>query len=123
MLIDMQVADRLHRQIDARMPGQEIEHVVEEADAGRDVGQTRAIEVDGDLDVGLFGLAPDGRCAHEMVAFPCRKRGPFNRLTSPSLLRYLRSGCDLWPSDERNRAKRPCPMTSMATVDPRLHPG
>ena len=65
VVVDMQVAHRLDRDVDARMPGQQIEHMVEEADAGRDVGHAGAVEVHGDLDVGLFGLALDGGRAHE----------------------------------------------------------
>src|SRR5437879_12638657 len=87
MVIDMQIAVRLDRDVDAGMPGQEIEHVVEEADAGRNVGHARAIEVDGNLDVGLLGLALDGGAAHEKCLLNGRKRGPFNRPVSPSLLR------------------------------------
>ena len=38
MVIDVEVADRLDRDVDARMPGQQIEHMVEKADSGRDLG-------------------------------------------------------------------------------------
>jgi len=57
VVIDVKVADRLHRDVDAGMPGQQIEHVVEEADTGRDIGHAGSIEVDRDLDVGFLGLA------------------------------------------------------------------
>ena len=69
VVIDMKIAGRLHGNVDARMPGQEIKHVVEEADPGRDAGHAGAIEVHRNLDVGLLGLALDGGIAHEM-GFP-----------------------------------------------------
>lgn len=64
MMINVQVAHRLDREVDAGMTGEEIEHMVEKADAGRDVGRAGAIEVHSHLDVGLFGLALDRRGAH-----------------------------------------------------------
>src|SRR5437667_884268 len=70
MVIDMEVAIRLHRNVDARMPGQQIEHMVEKADPGRNHGYARAVEVYRNLDVGLLGLALDGRCAHEKPLSP-----------------------------------------------------
>jgi hypothetical protein len=63
------IAIRLDRDVDARMPRQQIEHMVEEADTGRNLGYACAIEVYRNLDVGLLGLALDGRYAHEM-GFP-----------------------------------------------------
>ena len=69
VVVDMKVADRLHRQVDAGMPGQQVEHMVEKADPGRDVGYAGPVEVHRHLDVGLFGLALDGGAAHE-TCFP-----------------------------------------------------
>src|ERR1700743_2436253 len=86
MVIDMKVAIRLHRDVDARMPGQQIQHMVEKADPGGNLGYACPIEVDGHLDIGLFGLALDGRGAHE-TCFSLSKTRPFNRLMTPSLLR------------------------------------
>ena len=65
VVVDVEVADRLHGQVDARMPGQQIEHMIEKADPGRDVGHARPVEVHRHLDIGLLGLALDGRRAHE----------------------------------------------------------
>ncbi|KIT81814.1 hypothetical protein QT20_00235, partial [Staphylococcus aureus] len=65
VVIDMEVAIRLHRDVDARMAGQEVEHMVEEADPGRNRGHACSVEVDRHLDVGLLGLALDGCGAHE----------------------------------------------------------
>ena len=80
MVIDVKVADRLHRDVDARMPGQQIEHMVEEADAGRDVRCAGSIEVHRHLDVCLFGFALDSGLAHErcfLLADPGPKTRPF----------------------------------------------
>jgi len=65
MVVDVEVADRLHRDVDARMPGKQVEHMIEKPDAGRDVGHSRSVEVYADLDIGLLGLALDGGVAHE----------------------------------------------------------
>jgi hypothetical protein len=46
------------------MPRQQIEHVIEEADAGRNRRAAAAVEIDLDLDVGVLGLALHGRFAH-----------------------------------------------------------
>ena len=65
VVVDMEIAVGLDRDVDARMPRQQVEHVVEEADTGRNLGHACAVEVDRNLDVGLLGLALDGRRAHE----------------------------------------------------------
>ena len=57
VVVDMQVALGLDRDVDARMARQQVEHVVEKADAGRDRRRAGAVEVDRDLDVGLLGCA------------------------------------------------------------------
>ena len=64
VMVDMQIALGLDRDVDARMPRQQIEHVIEEADAGRDLRAAGAVEIDFDLDVGFLGLALDGGFAH-----------------------------------------------------------
>lgn len=64
VIINVQIADRLDREVDAGMAGEEIEHMVEKADAGRDISRAGAIEVHGDLDLGFLGLALDLRGAH-----------------------------------------------------------
>ena len=64
VMIDVQVALGLDRDVDARVPRQQIEHVVEEADAGRDRRTPLPVEIDFDLDVGFLGLALHGGFAH-----------------------------------------------------------
>src|SRR5262249_21645460 len=67
VVIDMQVALGLDREVDAGMARQKLEHVVEEADAGRDRRNAGAVEIDRNLDVGLLGAALDRTFAHERI--------------------------------------------------------
>ena len=64
VLVDLQIAlaDELERE--AAVTGDLLQHVVEEAEAGRDVDGTLAIQVDVDRDVGFLRLADDMRSAH-----------------------------------------------------------
>src|ERR1700710_308276 len=84
-MVDMEVAIRLHRDVDARMAGEQVKHMVEEADAGRDLGHARAVEVHGHLDVGFLGFALNRRRAHEKGSPRLRKRA---LLTGSYRLRY-----------------------------------
>src|SRR5439155_9686619 len=59
--IDVEVAFGMQRDVDEAVLCQLIEHVVEKADAGRDLGRTAAVEIDPALDPRLFGVALD-RC-------------------------------------------------------------
>ena len=47
------------------MTREQIQHVIEKADPGRDRGGAVAIEIDRNLDVGLLGLSLDRSLAHE----------------------------------------------------------
>ena len=58
--VDVQVALGLERDVDQGVAGELLQHVVEEADAGRDVIGAGAVEIDGGLDLGLLGGALDG---------------------------------------------------------------
>jgi hypothetical protein len=64
VVVDVQVALGLDGEVDAGMPRQEIEHVVEEADPGRNTRRAGAVEIDRDLDIGFLGLALDGGFPH-----------------------------------------------------------
>ena len=46
------------------MAGEALQHVIQKADAGIDVGLARPVKVQGDGDLGLAGLALDGGGAH-----------------------------------------------------------
>ena len=69
VVVDVQVALGLDREVDARMTRQQVEHVVEEADPGRNRRRAGAVEIDRDLDVGFLGGAFDRAFAHEMGLF------------------------------------------------------
>ena len=61
VLVDMQIALGLERNVDQRVAGELLDHVVEEADPGRDLVGPGPVEIDGGRDRGLLGLARDGR--------------------------------------------------------------
>ncbi len=65
VIIDMQVALGLDRDVHAGMPGQQVQHVVEKADAGLDLRAAGAVEGDLDRDVGFLGFALDLGFAHD----------------------------------------------------------
>jgi hypothetical protein len=56
--VDLEIAVGLDRQINVAVPAYLLEHVIEEWDARRNLDDTRPIEVDPNLDGGLFRL-PD----------------------------------------------------------------
>jgi hypothetical protein len=59
VLIDVEIAFGCERQIEGPVACNEIEHVVEKADPGRDARGTSSIEIQADADVRLVGLAMD----------------------------------------------------------------
>ena len=59
--VDMQVALRPHLEVDEAVPGKGIQHMVEETDAGFNIGLACAVEVDSDRYIGLSRLAAYGR--------------------------------------------------------------
>ena len=65
MRVDVQVALGGDVDIDQRMPRDLVQHMVEEADAGRNVRHAGSVEVDTDLDGGFLGFAGDLGFAHE----------------------------------------------------------
>src|SRR5271157_2829358 len=65
VIVDVAVALGSDGEIDEGMTRQLIEHGVEEADAGRDVGNARSVEIEADLDGRLLGLAGDCALAHD----------------------------------------------------------
>jgi hypothetical protein len=50
-------------QVEARVAGQAVQHVIEEPDAGRHVGAAGPIQVQAEIDRRLAGLAADLCCA------------------------------------------------------------
>jgi len=59
MKIDMQIAFGAQRQVDQAVARELLQHVIEEADAGRDVARTGAVEIDGAADLRLTRDALD----------------------------------------------------------------
>ena len=51
MRVDVQVALGLHGQVDEAVPGEQRQHVIEEADAGLDLALAGAVEVEAERDV------------------------------------------------------------------------
>ena len=64
MLIDMQISLRPQLQVDVRVASEEIEHVIQKADAGRNRRRSSPVEVDRNLDIRFVGLALDRCGAH-----------------------------------------------------------
>ena len=68
VVVDMQVARGADLQVDQRMARDLVEHMIEKADAGLDIGDAGAVERDADGNFGLFGLARDRGAAHRSVS-------------------------------------------------------
>src|SRR5262245_55195209 len=64
VLIDVEIALRLDGQIESAMPGDEIEHVIEEANAGGHLIPSTAVELQPDRDVGFLRLTMDYAAPH-----------------------------------------------------------
>lgn len=60
VIVDMQVALALDVQVDQAVAGNLVHHVVKEGNPGIEPGLAGPIQVDGDLDLGLQGVARDG---------------------------------------------------------------
>ena len=69
VLIDVQIADGLDRQVEGRVLGQQRQHVVEEAHAGGDLRLAAAVERQFQFDVGFGRFALDA-AVRGMVQFP-----------------------------------------------------
>jgi hypothetical protein len=68
VLVDVQVAAAAQLQRKAAVPGELLEHVIEEADAGGDAAGGAAVEFELQLDVGFARLAVQLRAAREQRA-------------------------------------------------------
>ena len=64
MLVDMQIAYRLHLQIDERVARQLLQHMVQKANACGHVIYTTAVEVDLNINGRFVRLATDKACTH-----------------------------------------------------------
>src|SRR5262249_13968710 len=84
VLVDLQIALAADLGVEGAVPGERVQHVIEEGDAGRDLRVTAAVQVDRDLDLGLLRLArnlpgPAHACASPVSA----SRRDSTRLVSP----------------------------------------
>ena len=78
MLVDIEIAARLHAEIEEAVAREDVEHVVEERDAGIDLGLAATVDVQLDGDVGLLGRACHTRAAAGAPR-PRRDRRPYHR--------------------------------------------
>jgi hypothetical protein len=58
MIVDLKVAAARKRAVDAGVADQRCQQMVQESDAGPDVGGAGSVEVDGDRDLGFIGGVP-----------------------------------------------------------------
>jgi hypothetical protein len=76
VVIDMAVALGQNLDVDKGMARQLIEHMIEETNAGCNIGKARPIEVEADFDARLLRLACDCALAHgDSKALNCFARG------------------------------------------------
>jgi hypothetical protein len=59
MLVDVEITRDFDREIERAVAGDEVKHVIEEADAGGDFGGAAAVEIKAKADLGFVGLAID----------------------------------------------------------------
>ena len=95
MGVDVQVAVGVHGEVEAAVAAELVEHVVVERDAGGHVGPARAVEVDGDGDSRLFGVALPRCSPHAIVHCVPRPRRPLVAARSLALTRSHG-----WPNTE-----------------------
>src|SRR5690606_23189924 len=81
--VNVKVTLCLDDQVEQAVHGDMVQHVVEEAHAGADLGLARAVEVEGKRDVRLVGLARDGRAAVGHVCCSLSSVLIFNRTSTP----------------------------------------
>ena len=71
VIVDVAVAFRADADVDQGVARELVQHMVEEADARRNVGRARSVEIEADLDARLFRLACDDALAHGYIRHPC----------------------------------------------------
>jgi hypothetical protein len=69
VVVYVQVALGLDRHVDQRMARKLVQHMVEEADARRNIGFSRAVDLDRYGDIGFLGLAAcfGGTGRHDLI--------------------------------------------------------
>jgi hypothetical protein len=69
VMVDVQITLGFDHDVDARMPREQVEHMIEKANAGCDRCAAGPVEIDFDLDVGFFCLALYGALAHANIPY------------------------------------------------------
>ena len=64
MLVDMEIARRVDLDIDQGVARELLQHMVEKADAGCDIGKAGAVKSDAGHDIGFLGFSRNGAGAH-----------------------------------------------------------
>ena len=72
VLVHVEIAVGLEREVEAAVFGEQLQHVIEEADAGGDVVAAAAFDLQRAGDPRLFGVALDGGGSHAAKT-SCRK--------------------------------------------------
>src|SRR6267143_5438171 len=68
VMVDMQVTGGFDSDVDAGVPGKEVEHVIKKADSGRNRCNSAAVKIDCNRDVGFLGSALYRCLAHMRVS-------------------------------------------------------
>ena len=89
MRVDVQVALGGQFQIERRVAGDLVEHVVEKADACRNMRVSGAVEADGDRNLRLGGIALDFAAAHGISWLSKRKWPRVGRLKRPACSNFI----------------------------------
>ena len=65
----MEIAGRMHREVEPSVPTQLVEHVIEKWEPRRNIGYSRTIEVDFDLDRRFGGvpISASNPCRHDYI--------------------------------------------------------
>ena len=74
VLIDVEVAGGGDRQVERAVAREQLQHVVEEPDAGADVVAAATVERQFEMDLRLGGLPVDHRAAHRTSSMPAMHR-------------------------------------------------
>jgi hypothetical protein len=69
MLVNVKVAIALQIEIEGAVAGEQLQHVIEEANAGRNLVSTLALDRQGDGDARFGSVALESRAAHCCAGF------------------------------------------------------
>jgi len=107
VVVHLRIARAAHAQVKAGMGGKEGEHVVQKAAAGADVALSRAVEVQGEGNVGLGGFALDGRASHDIVLSDRMARVSSTRRRICSRVPMVMRTCSLSAGSSQQRMSTP----------------